>query len=93
MRSTLLQATQHEPLLAEGWYELGRAHMRVREWKLALAALERASQQGLDTVEGYNVLASCYLKTGKKAAAKKMVQEALRRDPGNADAVRLQKQV
>ncbi len=89
----LRQATQYEPTLLEGWYELGLAHMKERKWQLALNALEQAQQQGLDAAELYRALASCYLKTNKKVEARKMVQEALKRDPNNAEALRLQKQL
>jgi len=89
----LRRVTQTDPALAEGWYELGRAHMKERKWQLALTAFEQARQQGLDTVQLYSVMASCYLKTNKKAQARQMVQEALQRDPNNTEVVRLQKQL
>jgi len=37
-------------------------------------------------------MASCYLKTNKKAEARQMVREALQRNPNNVEANRLQKQ-
>src|SRR5713101_4032438 len=89
----LRRVTQTDPALAEGWYELGRAHMKERKWQLALTAFEQARQQGLDTAHLYHVLAYGYLKANKKAQARQMVQEALQRDPNNTEIVRLQKQL
>ena len=37
----LREATQRDAAIWEGWYQLGRAHMRQREWSYALSALER----------------------------------------------------
>lgn len=91
--SRLREATQRDPALWEGWYELGRAHMRAKEWKFALSALERARQVGSYASEVYSAMAACYLKVNKKVEARQMVQEALQRDPNNAEAVRLQKQL
>jgi len=91
--STLRQATQRDPALWEGWYELGRAHMRAREWKPALSALERARQVGSYAPDIYSAMATCYLKLNKKVEARQMVNETLQRDPNNAEAIRLQKQL
>jgi tetratricopeptide (TPR) repeat protein len=91
--NVLRQATQLEPTLWEGWYELGRAHMKAREWKVALSALEQARQANADADEIYSAMATCYLKTGKKAEARDMVRQSLLINPGNAEATRLQKQV
>ncbi|HZR44169.1 MAG TPA: protein kinase [Ktedonobacteraceae bacterium] len=91
--STLRQATQRDEALWEGWYELGRAHMRAKEWKFALSALERARQVGSYAPEIYSAMATCYLKLNKKVEARQMVNETLQRDPNNAEAIRLQKQI
>ncbi len=90
--SVLRQVTQRDPSMWEGWYELGRAHMKAREWKLALSALEQARQWNFDESDIYSAMASCYLKTNKKAEARQMVREALQRNPNNVEANRLQKQ-
>ncbi|QBD80674.1 tetratricopeptide repeat protein [Ktedonosporobacter rubrisoli] len=91
--STLRQATQRDPALWEGWYELGRAHMKAREWKMALSALEEARKAGPHAPEIYSAMATCYLKMNKKVEARHMVHETLQRDPKNAEALRLQKQL
>jgi serine/threonine protein kinase/Flp pilus assembly protein TadD len=91
--STLQQATQRDPMLWEGWYELGRAHMKAREWKMALSALEQARQVSAYAPEVYSAMATCYLKMNKKVEARQMVNETLQRDPNNAEAIRLQKQL
>src|SRR5260370_39762063 len=52
--STLRQATQREPAMGEGWYELGRAHMKGEQWKLALSALEQARHWNGDGSEIYS---------------------------------------
>jgi serine/threonine protein kinase/tetratricopeptide (TPR) repeat protein len=91
--STLQQATQRDPMLWEGWYELGRAHMKAKEWKLALSALEQARQVSAYAPEVYSAMATCYLKMNKKIEARQMVNETLQRDPNNAEAIRLQKQL
>ncbi len=91
--STLRQATQRDPVLWEGWYELGRAHMKAKEWKLALSALERARQVGSYAPDIYSAMATCYLRMNKRVEARQMVNETLQRDPNNAEAIRLQKQL
>ncbi|MBA2682296.1 MAG: protein kinase [Ktedonobacteraceae bacterium] len=91
--STLQHATQVDPALWEAWYELGRAHMKEREWKYALSALERARQVNIYASEIYSAMAACFLKMNKKLDARQMVSEALQRDPNNAEAIRLQKQI
>ncbi len=91
--SVLRQVTQRDPAMWEGWYELGRAHMKAREWKLALSALEQARQWNFEESDIYSAMASCYLKTNKKAEARQMVRESLQRNPNNAEANRLQKQL
>ncbi len=91
--SALRQATQREPAMWEGWYELGRAHMKAKQWKLALSALEQARQWNFEDSEIYSAMASCYLKTNKKAEARQMVRESLQHNPNNAEANRLQKQL
>ncbi len=91
--SVLRRVTQLDPAMWEGWYELGRAHMKAREWKLALSALEQARQWNYEESEIYSAMASCYLKTKKKAEALQMVRESLQRNPNNAEANRLQKQL
>lgn len=89
----LRQATGLDPALWEGWYELGRAHSKLKEWKFALSAFERARKAGGHTPEIYCAMATCYLKTNRKVEARQMVNEALQRDPKNAEAIRLQKQL
>lgn len=91
--STLRQATQSDPALWEGWYELGRAHMKQREWRLALSAFEQARTHGPFAPDIYSAMAQCYLKMNKKLEARQMVNETLQRDPNNAEAIRLQKQL
>lgn len=91
--SSLQHATQVDPALWEAWYELGRAHMKEREWKPALSALERARQVNTYASEIYSAMATCFLKINKKLDARQMVNEALQRDPNNAEAIRLQKQI
>jgi len=91
--SVLRQVTQREPAMWEGWYELGRAHMKAKEWKLALSALEQARQWNFDSSEICSAMATCYLKTNRKAEAREMVRESLQRNPNNTEASRLQKQL
>ncbi len=91
--STLRQATQEDPMLWEGWYELGRAHMKQREWNLGLSALEQARQLSPYVSDVYSAMATCYLKMNKKGEARQLVNETLQRDPTNAEALRLQKQL
>ncbi len=91
--STLRQATQEDPMLWEGWYELGRAHMKQREWNLGLSALEQARQLSPYVSDVYSAMATCYLKMNKKGEARQLVNETLQRDPNNAEALRLQKQL
>ena len=87
----LRQATQQDPELWEGWYELGRAHIKQKEWNFALSALERARQIIGYKFEIYSDMATCYLKINQKADAGRMVNEILQRDPHNAEAIRLKK--
>lgn len=91
--SVLQQASRIDSTAWEAWYELGRAHMEVGEWKLALSALEQARQCSPQFPEIYSAMARCYLRTKKKAEARKMLNEALQRDPGNVEAIQIQKQL
>jgi serine/threonine protein kinase/cytochrome c-type biogenesis protein CcmH/NrfG len=91
--SVLIRVTQRDPAMWEGWYELGRAHMKARKWNSALSALEQARQWNFEEAEIYSAMANCYLKTNKKAEARQMVREALQREPNNIEANRLQKQL
>jgi len=91
--STLQQATKIEPTLAEGWYELGRAHMLAREWNMAKGALENARQINPLAPEITNALATCLLRMNRRAEARHMVNESLQRDPNNAEARRIQRQL
>lgn len=91
--SVLRQATQRDPAAWEGWLELGHAHMKARQWKVALSALEQARQWNPDDSSVYSAMATCYLRTNNKIEARRMLHEALQRDPNNAEANRLQKQL
>ena len=91
--SVLRQATQRDPAAWEGWFELGRAHMKAREWKVALSALEQARQWNPDESCIYSAMSTCYMRTNNKTEARRMMREALQRDPNNAEANRLQKQL
>lgn len=91
--STLQHAVKEDAGLWEAWYELGRAHMGGKEWNYALSALERARQVNPNNTYIYSAMAMCFLNQKKKLEAKQMVQEALQRDPKNAEALRLQKQL
>lgn len=91
--NVLRQAIKNDDTLWEGWYELGRAHMRAKEWNFALSALERARKAGSFGADIYNAMAMCYLKLNKKAEARQMINEALQRVPNNAEALRLRKQL
>ena len=90
---TLRQATQEDPLMWEAWYELGRAHMRAREWNLALSALEQARQSSSFVASIYTAMANCYLKLNKRDEARQLVNETLQRDPNNVEALKMQKGV
>jgi serine/threonine protein kinase/Flp pilus assembly protein TadD len=87
----LRQATQQDPDVWEGWYELGRAHMKQKEWKFALSALERARQIAGYKLEVYTAMAMCFLKINQKADARLIVNEILQRDPHDAEAIRLKR--
>ncbi|GCE26789.1 hypothetical protein KDA_22730 [Dictyobacter alpinus] len=91
--TSLRNATQIDPALWEAWYELGRAHMREKEWNYALSALRRAQQVNPRSASIYSAMATCFSNLKKKSDARQMVNEALLRDPKNAEAIRLQKQL
>ena len=84
-------ATQQDSDLWEGWYELGRAHMKQKEWKYALSALERARQITGYNPEIYSAMATCYLKINQKADAGQKINEILQHNPHHAEAIRLKK--
>lgn len=90
---TLRRATKVESSLPEGWYELGRALMKGRQWKTALSALEQARQRDSSATGIYSAMAACYQKINKKTEARQMLSEAFRLDPTNAEAMRVQKQL
>jgi len=87
----LRQAIQQDSELWEGWYELGRAHIKQKEWNFALSALERSRKIIGYKPEIYTAMATCYLKINQKADARQIVNEILQRDPHNAEALRLKK--
>jgi serine/threonine protein kinase/Flp pilus assembly protein TadD len=87
----LREATQQNPDLWEGWYELGRAHMKQKEWKFALSALERARKIIGYKLEIYSAMATCYLKINQKADAGQMIDQILQHDPHHVEAIRLKK--
>jgi predicted Zn-dependent protease len=89
----LLQATWREPNLPDGWYELGRAYMKTRDWKSALKALDHARQLSPDASTIYSAMATCYQKMNKKTEARQKTDEALLLDPNNSEAIRLQRQL
>ncbi len=92
--SLLRQATQRDDTLWEGWYELGRAHMLMKEWTYALSALERANRAGGTFIpEIALAMANCYLRINKKSDARRLVDETLKRNPANSEAIQLQKQL
>ncbi|GLV58400.1 hypothetical protein KDH_52330 [Dictyobacter sp. S3.2.2.5] len=91
--STLFHAAQIDPALWEAWYELGRAHMKEKEWNHALSALRRAQQVNSHSASIYSAMATCFFNLKKKSDARQMVSEALSLDPKNAEAIRLQKQL
>jgi cytochrome c-type biogenesis protein CcmH/NrfG len=91
--TTLRKATQIDSAVWEGWYELGRAHMKEREWKFALSALERARLLVIYNTDIYIAMATCYIKSSKKVDARQMVNDILQHDPHNVEAIRLQKQL
>jgi tetratricopeptide (TPR) repeat protein len=91
--STLQHAVKEDAGLWEAWYELGRAHMQGREWSYALSALERARQINPQNAHIYSAMAACFVAQKKSSEARQKVQEALQRDPRNAEALRLQKQI
>ncbi|GCE21300.1 tetratricopeptide repeat protein [Dictyobacter kobayashii] len=89
----LRQATQLDPNIWRAWYYLGQAHMKLKEWKMALSALERARQLNVSEVDIYIAMATTYLKLHEKHKTRQMLDEALKYDPVNADALRLQRQL
>lgn len=89
----LRHAVQIDGSSWEAWYQLGRAHMRAKEWKYAVSALERARKTGAQNSNIYSALANCYLKLNRKAEARQMLDETLKRDRNNTEALRLLKQI
>jgi len=89
----LREATQRDPAIWEGWYQLGRAHMKQREWSYALSALERARQLNSGVTDIFVAMATSLLKLNKKVEARQMVKEALQHDPKNPEVIRLQNQL
>jgi tetratricopeptide (TPR) repeat protein len=90
---TLRGATQQDPAIWEGWYHLGRAHMKQREWSYALSALDRARQLNPTGSAISIAMATCYLKQNRKVEARQAVNEVLKHDPKNPEVLRLQKQL
>ena len=89
--NTLLRVTEYDPDLADGWYELGRIHMKENKWTKALSALEQARQRNAEAPEIYSAMGTCYLKLKKEPEVRRMVREALQRDPNNAEALHLRR--
>jgi len=89
----LRKATQLDESLWEGWYELGCAHMKAREWTFAISALERARRISPQRPAIYSAMATSYFKLNRRSEARQMIKETLQRDPNNTEAIRLQKQL
>src|SRR5262249_46748729 len=89
----LRTATQRDPAIWEGWYYLGRAHMKQQKWAYALSALERALQINAGVSAIYTAMATCFLKQSNKVEARRMINEALQLNPQNPEVIRLQKQL
>ncbi|HEV7235406.1 MAG TPA: tetratricopeptide repeat protein, partial [Ktedonobacteraceae bacterium] len=87
----LLQAIKYQEDFPESWYELGRARMKNREWRLALDALEKASALQPDISSVYSAMAFCYQRLNKKQESRQKVGIALQLDPNNNEAKQLQK--
>ncbi|MGI9061742.1 MAG: protein kinase domain-containing protein [Ktedonobacteraceae bacterium] len=87
----LLQAIKYQEDFPESWYELGRARMKTREWRLALDALEKANALQPDISSVYSAMAFCYQRLNKKQESRQKVGMALQLDPNNNEAKLLQK--
>nr|HET6901685.1 protein kinase [Ktedonobacteraceae bacterium] len=87
----LLQAIKYQEDFPESWYELGRARMKTREWRLALEAFEKASALQPDISSVYSAMAFCYQRLNKKQESRQKVGMALQLDPNNNEAKQLQK--
>ncbi len=87
----LCQAIKYQEDFPESWYELGRARMKTREWRLALEAFEKASALQPDISSVYSAMAFCYQRMNKKQESRQKVGMALQLDPNNHEAKQLQK--
>ena len=89
----LRQAVEQDPETLSAWYDLGRGRMKIREWKLALDALEKARTLSPEASIIYSAMAICLQRTNRKQESKQKVGIALQLDPNNNEAKQLQKQL
>jgi Flp pilus assembly protein TadD len=89
----LSRAVAKDPDNLESWVNLGAAQGRLGRSREAIRALETARDKGARTPTVYNALALSYLQEHQKEQAVKYLQESLRIDPTQKDAVDLLQKV
>lgn len=86
MEQALEAAVQRNPDLARLWLQLGALRMQRRAIAPARDALLRAGEIDADLPRLWSRLGICLFELGDRDAARDAFQEALRRDPTDADA-------
>jgi len=89
----LSRAVVKEPDNLESWVNLGAAQGRLGRSREAIQALETARAKGAKSPTLYNALALSYLQDHQQEKAVQYLQESLKLDPGQKDAVDLLQKV
>ena len=85
--STFERALALQPAFAEGWLELGTAHMLLRNLPRAIGAYQRAVALEPSLAEAHANLALAYQEQGRPEEAIAAYRAALALDPSDADAL------
>jgi len=83
----LNRAVVKDPDNLESWVNLGAAQGRLGHSREAITALETARAKGASSPTLFNALALSYLQVNEKAKAVEYLQQSLKIDPGQKDAV------
>jgi len=86
-REALAQVSSKQPLSARGWYLLGVAQMRCKNYLGAINPLRHAVSQEPAHEDALSALAYCYHHTGQSEQALAAAEQALARNPDSPDAL------
>lgn len=84
-REQLIQITSQQPTLSGPWINLGISQVKLGDHASAETAFKKAIDTNNRNIEAYNQLGMLYRRHGRLDEAQFIYEEALRRDPDNAN--------